>query len=131
MPTMEIPRDEWSLFFDSFSLRHRGWLVSLDVKDNPVFKRPEANELPLEGISADVKAAENVISISVGHEGYDRLSHAVKEPTTVRLEQTADGYDKAIEIDSHSGKTYLRLRSPMASGAIDGYFEPDGELLTD
>src|SRR5712691_4106374 len=126
MPTTEIPRSEWSLFFDSFSLRHQGWLVDLDVKNNILFKKPEADELPLEGISADVKDQESIISISVGREGQDRLRHAIKEPTSVRLEQTDDGYDKAIEIDSKgSGKTFLRLRSSVADESVDGYFEPD------
>src|SRR5258706_12678652 len=126
MPTTEIPRSEWSLFFDSFSLRHQGWLVNLDVKDNSLFKKPEADELPLEGISADVKDGEDVIAISVGREDEGLLRHAIEGATTVRLEQTPEGHDKSIEIDSKSsGKTYLQLRSVIAPEAVDGYFEPD------
>src|SRR5258708_22985608 len=125
MPVIEIPRSKWSQFFDSFSLRHQGWLVSLEIKNDGLLDRLEVIELPLEGISVDDKANKadkanrNIISISVGREGQSRLRHAVTDPTTVRLEQTADLYDEAIEIDAHSReKTDLLVHAPMTSDAL-------------
>ena len=122
MPTTDIPRDEWPLFFDSFSLRHDGWLVDLDVDEQDgSHDKVEAHELPLEGIFADEKDSENTILISVGKTGEDRLRHEIEGATRVRLEQTDDGADKAIEIESRTGKTVLALRVPARLDTLDGY----------
>jgi len=111
MPTTEIPKTEWSLFFDSFNMRHEGHLVTVEV-DGEVMNEGllEAHRIPLDGIAADEKAGENVISITVGQEG--QLRHEIKEPTLVRLEQTDDGYDKTLEILSDSEVSRLELCNP-------------------
>jgi len=122
MPTTEVPLNEWSLFFDSFSLRHEGWLVNLEVRDladSPL--KDEARALPLEGISADEKDGENLISISLGEDGATRLRHEIKSPTSVRLIQTDDGADKAVEIASSSGRTLLEFRIPARLDTLDEY----------
>jgi len=122
MPTTEVPPDEWGLFFDSFSLRHEGWLVNLAVLDQADSQlKDEATALPLEGIAADEKDGENIISISVGKEGTARLRHEIKAPISVRLVQTDDGADKAIEITSRSGKTMLEFRIPAHLDTLDQY----------
>ena len=122
MPTTEIPKNEWSLFFDSFSLRHDGWLVDLDIDEQDVsHDKVEAHELPLEGIFADEKDSENIILISVGKTSEDRLRHEIEGATRVRLEQTDDGADKAIQIESRTGKTVLALRVPARLDTLDGY----------
>ena len=122
MPTTEVPPNEWSLFFDSFSLRHEGWLVNLevlDLADSPL--KDEASALPLEGISADEKDGENIISISIGEDGRNRLRHEIESPTSVRLVQTDDGADKALEITSRSGRTLLEFRIPARLDTLDEY----------
>ncbi len=111
MPTREIPRHEWELFFNTFSTEYEGWLVSIDVDDKPKRELEEAHNLTLEGITADMKDKENAISISVGHTPSKRMTHAVIQPTRVLLEQTAEGADKEIRIESREGTTRLRLRA--------------------
>src|SRR5712664_3846445 len=51
MPTQEIPREDWSNFFDVFSRQHEGWLVTLEVFGPEVGAQEEAHQLPFEGIS--------------------------------------------------------------------------------
>jgi hypothetical protein len=111
MPTTEIPKTEWSLFFDSFSMRHEGHLVTVEV-DGEIMNAGllEASRIPLEGVAVDAKDGENIISITIGQEG--QLRHEIKEPTLVRLEQTDDGYDKTIEITSSSEVSRLELCNP-------------------
>jgi hypothetical protein len=122
MPTTEIPKSEWSLFFDSFSLRHEGWLVDLDIDEQDIsHDKLEVHDLPLVGISADEKDDENIISISVGKTSPDLLRHQIVDPTSVRLTQTDDGADKAIEITSGIGRTVLALRIPAHIDTLDGY----------
>ena len=66
MQTRDIPREQWIKFFDDFSWRHEGWIVTLEVLGPDIGNQEEANNLPLVGISADVKARENQIEIIVG-----------------------------------------------------------------
>lgn len=116
MPTTEIPKSEWRLYFDSFSLRHEGWTVDLEVEQkNDIHDKFEVHDLPLAGITADVKDGENVISISVGKMAPELLRHEIVAPTSVLLTQTDDGYDKAIEIKSKTSRVLLGLRIQTAS----------------
>lgn len=116
MPTTEIPKSEWSLFFDSFSLRHEGWMVDLDIQQkNDIHDKIEVHDLPLVGISADQKSGENFISISVGKTAPELLRHEIASPTNVLLTQTDDGYDKALEIRSKVSRTIMGLRIPAAA----------------
>ena len=54
MATQEIPRDEWREFFDGFSRRHEGWLVTVEVLGSDIGAQVEAYELPLVGVTAEV-----------------------------------------------------------------------------
>ena len=63
MSTQEILRNEWAKFFDGFSLRHQGWLVTVEVFGSDIGAQVEARELPLQGITAELKpGAEALIS---------------------------------------------------------------------
>ncbi len=116
MPTREIPRNEWEIFFNTFSKEYEGWLVSLDVDDKPKRDLEEAHNLTLEGITAEMKDRENAISIDLGNTPSKQMTHAVLQPTRVVLEQTAEGADKEIRIESREGTTRLRLRASTHPG---------------
>jgi hypothetical protein len=121
MPTQEIARDDWASFFDSFSLRHQGWLVTVKVVSPDTGAQVELRELPLQGITADAKnSGEDHISIIVGQTAGEYLTHTINAPTQVMLKQTEEGTDEAIEIISADGTTLVRLRSAMPPEMVDG-----------
>lgn len=121
MVTREIPRDEWVEFFDGFSRQHEGWLITVEVLGSELGAQVEARELRLEGISADLKGDENAISIMVGETPDDHVTHTITQPTHVRLEQTREGANEAIQIESGDGvTTLLRFRSAMLPEMVDG-----------
>ncbi len=124
MATREIPRTEWTTFFNRFSGQHEGWLVNIEVDGaNPQGmnqkNQQEAGQIALQGISADEKDGENTISISVGKEGQERLTHAVVNPSHVWLEQTPEGIDQALRIESREGTTRVNIRTPMRADMVD------------
>ena len=41
--TKEIARDEWTAFFDTFSYRHQGWLVTIEVFGSDIGAQVEGN----------------------------------------------------------------------------------------
>lgn len=61
------------------------------------------------------------ISISLGKTPEDHVSHTIVEPAHVWLEQTTDGANAALEIESaNEVKALLRFRSAVPSEMVDG-----------
>jgi len=122
MQTQEIPHDEWTTFCDRFSRQHEGWLATLEVLSTDFGAQQEARDLPFEGITATFKdSAPEIIAISLGESPGDHVTHTITEPTRVWLEQTSQGGNAALEIESADQvKTLLRFRSPLPAEMVDG-----------
>jgi hypothetical protein len=122
MTTQEIPRAEWQAFFDTFSRQHEGWLATLEVLGKEIGAQQEARDLPLEGITATSKdTVPETIAISLANTPEDHVTHTIIEPTRVWLEQTSEGANAALEIESADEvKTLLRFRSALPADMVDG-----------
>lgn len=121
MPTQEIPAQDWESFFDMFSRQHEGWRANVEVLGGEAGAGLEAREMPLVGITADVKDRSRAIAIILRQKGSEHLTHIVSEPKTVRLKQTEEGADEALAIESADGiTTLLRFRFPMRTEMLDG-----------
>lgn len=119
MQTREIPRADWSHFFDGFSGEHAGWLVRMEILGSEIGAQVEARELPLAGISADPR--ENTIWVTLGKEPAHHITHSIQKPTHVRVEQTEEGAHHALQIESEDGLTTLvRFRTAIRSDQVDG-----------
>jgi hypothetical protein len=121
MALKEIPRHEWKEFFESFSSRHQGWFVKLQWAGTGPGADAEVQEQPLESITADLDGGEDKVSVTLGP-GPDTLRLCtVPRPSRVQLQQTAEGADQALQIDSADGTTMLvRFRSAMLPEMVDG-----------
>jgi len=121
MSTQEIPRENWLGFFDQFSRQHEGWRANLDVLCSGEGAETEARDSPLVGISADLKDCERSIAIILGESGNRRLTHIVSDPESVRLQQTGEGADEALSIESSGGlTTVLHFRSSNRPETLNG-----------
>ncbi|MGH9874786.1 MAG: DUF5335 family protein [Pyrinomonadaceae bacterium] len=115
METREIPRNEWTSFFDTFNQQHQGWLATLEVFGPEVGAQEEAHDLPLEGVTLASDGSElEAIAISLGTTPEDHLSHTVVSPSHVWFEQNAQIANGALEIEAADDtKTLVRFRSPL------------------
>jgi hypothetical protein len=121
MPTQEIPRDEWTTFLDTFSRQHEGWLSTLEILGTDIGAQQEVLNLPLEGISVSRENVPETIAISLGNDAEDHVTHTVTKPTRIWLEQTSEGANAALEIESEDEvKTLLRFRSALPADMVDG-----------
>ena len=122
MPTQEIPREEWTAFFDRFSRQHEGWLSTLEVFAPDIGAQQEAHDLTLEGITATSnKTGSETIAISLGRSPEDHVTHTITEPTRIWLEQTSQGANAAVEFESADEvKTLLSFRSTLPAEMVDG-----------
>ena len=92
----EIPRADWQTFFESFTMQHDRWLVSVDG---------ERETMPLEGI---VARDTNVVVTLGGDISHHR--RITIDAARVRVEQE-DGVDRGLDIESADGHTTkLRFR---------------------
>lgn len=122
MKTRQIPKEEWGTFFDNFSRRHDGWMVTLEILDNEIGAQVEGRELTLKGIVDEWDEIKgNEIMVMVGTRPDDHVTHTIANATEVSLEQTDGGADVALAIKSSDGTTaLLRFRSPLLPELVDG-----------
>ena len=94
----EITRPDWPQFFESFTLLHDHWLVSVDG---------EKQTMPLEGLVL----RDELVTIHLGGD----ISHHRRitiDAKRVTVEQV-DGVDQGVAIESKDGHTTrLAFRSP-------------------
>jgi Family of unknown function (DUF5335) len=110
MQTRDIPREQWIRFFDDFSKNHEGWIVTLEVLGADIGDQEETNNLPLVGISADVKARENRVEIIVGGRPDADVTRFIERPKHVWVKEPRLPGDEAMEIESEDGiKTILNF----------------------
>ena len=122
MKTNEIPKNEWPKFFDNFSSKHQGWLVTLEIFGTELGAQVQEGELPLVGIVDERDEIHgNRIVIMFGEKPNDHMTHSIRHATEVGLEQTDGGADVALAIKSSDGvMALLRFLSPMLPEMIDG-----------
>ena len=121
MQTKEIPTNEWSEFFDSFSRKHEGWLVSVEILGMEIGAQVEQRDQALEGITNEWnEGAGNTITIMTEAKPEGHITHSITHPTAVSLEQTDEGADVALAIKSNDGTTtLLRFRSVVLPELVD------------
>lgn len=121
MQTKEIPKNEWTKFFDSFSRKHEGWLVNLEIFGPEIGAQVEQREMALEGIIDESDEVEgSTIMIMTGARPEGHITHSITHPTAVSLEQTDEGADAALAINSNDGTmTLLRFRSAVLPEMVD------------
>ena len=107
----QIPRAEWSKFFQGFSQRHEDSPVTVRVLSYRLGSQVEAWDLPLEGVVASPEG-DDPISIHVGGTPQRHLEHEVQNPKLVWVELADDGAEEALDIESEDGTKTLVLFRP-------------------
>jgi hypothetical protein len=115
--TREIPREDWSHFFDEFSRQHEGWLVTSELLDPKLGDQLEVENQSFRGIVAEVRRKPGVIEVFTENREKESTAHVIEEPARVWIDESGEGAGVALEIESKDGtKTLLRLRSAARSG---------------
>ena len=121
MQTKEIPKNEWSGFFDSFSRKHDGWLVRVEILGLEIGAQVEQRDLALHGITNEWdEVGGNTITLMTAARPEGHITHSITSPTAVSIEQTDEGADVALAIKSSDGTTtLLRFRSAVLPELVD------------
>ncbi len=113
MQTRTIPADQWINFFDQFSRDHVGWNVSIQVLDDSAGPEHIAENLPLQGISFDIRGTRpGAIQISAGGSD-DHVNHVIDLPLHIHQADEPNG-DIDVRIEPARGPaTLIHLRNPV------------------
>ncbi len=114
MKSQQIKQEDWREFFDRFSREHAGWLVAVEVMEAEIGAQVEAEALPLQGISADVKGGESNVALMLDVGGRAHMTHEMSGAQDVWLEAGPGESDETLQIRSADGTTtLLRFRPAM------------------
>jgi hypothetical protein len=117
MRTRLVSHKEWRSFFRDFSRVHNGAMVTISVAPPGDGPHDEIVNQSLRGISED----RDEIFVHTGN-GADRphLARRVRNADCVLLQQTDEGADSEVDIDSIDGsRTIVRFRSPALPELLD------------
>lgn len=107
MQTREIPKTDWPKFINSFSSRHEGWVVDVEVFGSDIGAQVEGRGLVLQGLTNEWdKSDRNSIVIMAGTRR-DHVTHSINQPTEISLERTDSGMDAALSIIGEDGTRTL------------------------
>ena len=116
MPTIDVPRDQWPQFLETFSREHRAWLTTIE---SPLHGLAEARPL---GAVTTTRHGRDVSAIEIsfaGDSGADTVR--VENPMSMRVHQTADGTDRALDIVDDEGLcTRIGFRVTARREMLDG-----------
>lgn len=108
MQTREIPKSEWPAFINSFSSRHEGWLVNVEVFGPDIGAQVEGTGLVLQGLINEWdQMKRNTIVIMAGNRRDDHVTHSINRPREISLERTDSGLDAALSITDEDGTRTL------------------------
>lgn len=120
MSTQEIPRENWQYYLDALSNRESNHAVTVRLEGAEPQGRSLAQDLPLVGISriGKGKDAEDIEVVVGGQEqGSPNVTHVVRDPARVVVEETADGRARRVDIeDSAHVKTVIFFQDAVPQG---------------
>lgn len=119
MATEHVATGQWVPFFQSFSRRHAGWLVKVEVLGETIGAQVEVDSLPLQGISVDDDEGKAAVEITVVDRQGAHVTHMVTGVLDVWL-KTEDGADQALELAAMSAVTLVTFRSSVIPDSVAG-----------
>lgn len=111
----EIPREEWSGFFENFSDMNRDKIVKVEIIDDEDYRIDYAEALPFQSVSITAVDGENTtIEVTAGNNNSFR--HLVDMANIVLLENTEDHHPKLLQIKSSLGRNAIIRFHPLEEG---------------
>lgn len=111
-----VPAVEWCGFLPRFSRRHVGWLATIHgfAKDAPLTR---VRSEPLESVTLEPCDSDYVLRVTLAN----GISLCAPRPRAVRVQQTGEGAEAALEVDTASG-AFIRLafRATALPDQLDG-----------
>src|SRR5579875_2494523 len=111
MALQEIPREQWKTFFEDLSRERESGQVTVARRGQPIPQQDAITQMTLIGISYEEKGSgAGRIDIMVGNDTDTNTSHTISKPTTVKIENSAEGEIDTLLIDGEEGEPVTLVR---------------------
>jgi len=119
--TLEIPKEAWEDYLTSLSNREQAHPVRIRIEGTELGDQVLADSMPLVGISLERKGSEaNAIEVTLAHKDDSNLTHMIRTPERVYVEEGDDGQVMVVDIEDT-----MRVKTLIF---FDRYLElPQGE----
>ena len=116
MTVRDVPRSEWRSFLERFTREHRAWLATIHGIERGVV----VTRVPSEAIKS-VALEHHVPGAIVRLTFVNGVSLCAPRPSAVRVQETEDGAECALEVDTVDGAfTRLAFRATALPEQLDG-----------
>ena len=120
MSDVKVPQPEWREFLDAFTLRHRGWLVRMEIHDRETGEDVGSRYMHLNSIELDTEDSVNPrINITVDND-HKLFKHVLFRPSRLTLHLSSNGADESLNIESLNTSTTIRFRAAVLPDVVDG-----------
>jgi Family of unknown function (DUF5335) len=108
--TIEVPKENWTIFLNALNKRTAGRPVRIEVENMDIGDQQMARQIPLQEISYETKGSDRgSIEIRVGYDTGDvrELTHWVSNASRLYIQENDNGEPECIEIESTDGGKLL------------------------
>lgn len=122
MSVRDIPQSEWLPFLEHFSRGHRAWLATVERVEPDGSRRVEAVERPLGSVTPE-GGVHRVTGIAIHFQSDSQATAEVHValPTRLRVDETAEGALRSLEIEDETGeRTRIRFRATALPAMLNG-----------
>lgn len=102
----EILRSDWAEFLNSFTRRHKNWLITVRLGQIEILRNQPLKE---------VRLTEQGISIQAGER-----SAFIERPLSIHLVKTREGADQSIQVVSDDAINTILIDTPTLPELVDG-----------
>ena len=114
-----ISRQKWKEFFETFSERHEGWLVQVEIHDSQTDEIVASQITSLHSIDLDLEDEKNPrINVTVLYDNKE-LKHILFRPSQVSLHISEQDGEDSLRISSLNADTTIRIRGTRKVDALD------------
>jgi uncharacterized protein DUF5335 len=117
MSNVAIPSDDWKEFLDSFSERHRGRLVRIEIHDLQTEENVDSEFMRLNSIELDTEDPGNSrINVTVELDRKE-IKHVLFRPSRVTVQMSESSAEESLNVHSLNTSTTLRFRATVSGDA--------------
>jgi hypothetical protein len=113
--TLDIPRERWGKFLETFSRRHRRWLVQLETYDLVTAEKVASQETRLESIELDLEDEKNPRINVIVQIDNKVIKHILFRPWLLVL--SSSGREQSLRIETVNTETTVHVRPPAPPSA--------------
>ena len=115
---LDIPREKWGKFLDTFSRQHHRWLIRLETYDLVTGEDVVSQETPLDSIELDLEDEKNPRINVIGQLDNKVIKHILFMPSRLAFTSSENCQQQSLRIETVNTETTIYFRSLVPPASI-------------